>query len=96
VQLMARRRVSITLDDDVIARARRWAEGRGGLSSYVQEALLERIRRDEEEKLSAEERGRELLAWFEELEAADPSTPEEREEAKRWVARVLGEAEEPA
>lgn len=92
MRVMARQRVSVTLDDDVIAQARRWA-GAGGLSSYVEAALREKVRRDEEEKVGAEARRQALLAWFDELEAADPSTPEEREEADRWVAEILAKME---
>ena len=77
---MATRKVSVTLDEDAIERARQIA-GPRGLSSYVDAALHEKLERDD--------RRRALLEYFDELDAVDPPTEEEKERADRWVADLM-------
>jgi hypothetical protein len=77
---MATRKVSVTLDEDAIERARHIA-GPRGLSSYVDAALQEKLERDD--------RRRALLEYFDELDAIDPPTDEQKERADRWAAEVM-------
>lgn len=62
--VMTTQKVSVTLEADAIARARRVA-GRRGLSSYLDAALSE--------KLAREQQRRALLDYLDALEASDPT-----------------------
>ena len=69
----------MTLEADAIERARQTA-GPRGLSAYLDDALAEKLERDR--------RRTELLAFLDELEAADPSPPEVRRRAQRRAQRL--------
>jgi hypothetical protein len=77
--VMTTQKVSVTLDEDSIARARRSA-GPRGLSRYVDEALAEKLERDE--------RRAAILEYLDELEAAEPTPEDVRRDAEREAARI--------
>lgn len=77
---MAKQKVSVTLDVDDLAYARELA-GPRGLSSLVAEALGKELER--------ERKRRDALAYFDELDAIDPPTEEEKLDAKRWAEDIL-------
>lgn len=72
-------KVSVTLGAAAIKQARLVA-GAGGLSSYLDVALQEKLERDE--------RRQAFLDYLEELEALDPATQDEKRRASRRVARL--------
>lgn len=76
VRAMPTQRISVTLDASAIEGARR-AAGPRGLSAYLDGALQDRLDRDERRHV--------LLAYLDELEAADPTSPEVRHEADAWA-----------
>jgi hypothetical protein len=76
---MTTQKVSVTIDEAALARARALA-GPRGLSSYLEDALVERLERDE--------RRRQLLAHLDELDAADPASDATREKAAARAARI--------
>ncbi len=76
---MATTKVSVTLEETAIARARR-AAGPRGLSAYLDAAL--------KSKLEADERRQALLDYLDELEASDPTPPAARRAAERRSARL--------
>lgn len=77
---MATQKVSVTLDEEAIARARRMV-GPRGLSAYVDSALQEKLVRDEQRQT--------LLEWFDELDAADPPSDIEVKRAERRAAQLM-------
>ena len=77
---MAVQKVSVTLDAERVAQARALV-GRGGLSSFVDEAL--------DEKLQAERRRLDLLNHLAELEAGDPGTSEEHRAGDELADEIL-------
>jgi hypothetical protein len=82
---MPTQKVSITLEAESIAQARRFA-GPRGLSSYVDAALAEKLEQDAK-RLA-------FLAHVAELDAGDPPTPEERrrgEEDADRIRQAIGE-----
>jgi hypothetical protein len=81
---MATRKVSVTLDEDAIERAQQIA-GPRGLSSYIDAALQEKLDRDDSRRA--------LLEYFDELDAIDPPTEEERRQAAQRAARIRAEVE---
>ena len=82
---MATKKVSVTLDEGRLDRARARV-GPRGLSTYLDEAL---------ELLLAQDERRELfLEYLDELDATDPPTDEERARAARRTAEILAEIEE--
>jgi hypothetical protein len=76
---MATQKVSVTLEGEAIERARRLA-GPRGLSSYLDAALQEKLERDA--------RRLALLAYLDELEAADPSDEIVRKRAARRATAI--------
>lgn len=73
-------KVSVTLDTERVAQARELV-GRGGLSSFVDEAL--------DDKLRAEQRRLDLLDYLEEIEAGDPGTPEQHRAGDELADEIL-------
>lgn len=80
---MATQKVSVTLEAEAIARARK-AAGPRGLSSYVDAAL--------QEKLEREERRLAVLTLLEELEVSDPTPADIRARAAKRAARLRSAA----
>lgn len=78
-------KVSVTLDQGALQRARRIA-GPRGLSSYLDDALAERLERDE--------RRLAMLAHLDELEASDPTPPEVKRRASARAERLCRATEE--
>ena len=76
---MATTKISVTLESASVERARRSA-GPRGLSSYLDAAL--------EEKLERDERRAALLAYLDELEAADPTPAAVVRRAARRADRI--------
>jgi hypothetical protein len=76
---MATQKVSLTLETTAIERAR-VAAGPRGLSAYVDAALEDRLERDE--------RRRSFLAYLDELEAADPTSEETKQRARRRASTI--------
>jgi len=74
VRAMPTQRISVTLDASAIEGARR-AAGSRGLSAYLDGALQDRLDRDERRHV--------LLAYLDELEVANPTSPEVRRRAGR-------------
>jgi hypothetical protein len=77
--LMPTRKVSVTLEADSIARARRSA-GPRGLSSYLDTALAEKLERDE--KRTA------LLTYLDDLERSDPTPVATKQRAHKRAERI--------
>lgn len=77
---MATRKVSVTLSEQAVERARQIA-GPRGLSSYIDAAL--------QEKLEADERRRALLEYFDQLDEIDPPTEEEKRRADEWADELM-------
>lgn len=77
---MGTQKVSVTLDEETLRRARRRV-GPRGLSSYLDDALAEKLARDE--------RRATILEYLDELETADPSSEEDKREAAAQVERIL-------
>lgn len=75
-------KISATLRRDTLAAVRARAGSRG-VSGYLEAAAREKLARDE--------RRARILAYLEELAADDPISDEEREQAERRLARILGE-----
>ena len=69
----------MTLEADAIERARRTA-GPRGLSSYLDSALAEKLERDERRDA--------LLAYLDELEAADPTPETTKRRARKRADRI--------
>jgi hypothetical protein len=76
---MTTQKVSVTLEADAIERARRTA-GPRGLSSYLDTALAEKLERDERRDT--------LLAYLDELEAADPAPDATKRKARKRADRI--------
>jgi len=72
-------KVSVTLEEDTLARARKVA-GHRGLSSYVDDALEEKLARDETRQA--------WLAYLDELEANDPTPQHIKDAAHRRVVEL--------
>ena len=81
---MAKRTVTLELDDDLIALIERYAGDRG-IKSYVAEAL--------EEKVDTDQRRAVLLEWLEELERGDPTDDPIKELVRRQAARTIAAVE---
>lgn len=90
--MVAVRRVSVRLDEATVERARQRA-GPRGLSAYLAAALEEKLERDEQQEFRDERNRLAFIAWLDELNEADPPTPEEEESARQWVAQYLAEVE---
>lgn len=86
MSLVATRKISLTLDEGAIERARQLV-GPRGLSSYVDKALQKQLEHDEKRQA--------ILAWFDELDELDPPTPEERERAARRAAEIMADIRTP-
>jgi len=76
---MATQKVSVTLEANAIADARRTA-GPRGLSAYLDAALAEKLERDESR--------RSLLEYLDEVEASDPTPEATRRRARRRTERI--------
>lgn len=76
---MATQKVSVTLEAGAIERARRTA-GPRGLSSYLDRALAEKLERDERRDA--------LLAYLDELEAADPAPEATKRRARKRAEQI--------
>jgi hypothetical protein len=76
---MATQKVSVTLEEGAIERARVVA-GPRGLSSYLDAALEEKLERDERRQV--------FLDYLDELEATDPTSEHVKDEARRRAGRL--------
>jgi hypothetical protein len=76
---MPTQKVSVTLEADVIERARRTA-GPRGLSSYLDTALAEKLERDEKRIA--------LVAFLDDLESADPTPDATKRRARRRADQI--------
>lgn len=83
--LVATKKVSVTLDESAIERARDLA-GPRGLSSYLDTALQEKLERDD--------RRQAFRQWLAELNAADPPTADEKRQAEERTARLIAAIEQ--
>ncbi len=79
VSTMATQKVSVTLEASAIERARRTA-GPRGLSAYVDQALAEKLERDERRDA--------LIAHLDELDAADPIPADAEKEGAERAAQI--------
>ncbi len=73
---MATRKISLTLDEATLDAVRSLV-GPRGVSAFVDEAV--RTRLEDAQRQAA------ILAMFDELDALDPPTEEERAAAERWA-----------
>ena len=77
---MALTKISATLSPDLIASVRQRA-GERGVSSWLDSAVREKLQRDERRDA--------VLALLAELDAEDPPTDSEREQARRDADRLM-------
>ncbi len=73
---MATRKISLTLDEALLAELRAQV-GPRGVSSYVDEAVRDR--------LDSDRRRQALIQALDELDELDPPTDEERAAGERWA-----------
>lgn len=74
---MATEKVSVSLDADILAEARRLSGGTGNLSGYVNDALRRQVLRDQQLEYLAEQD-----------ERFGPIPPEEKEAARIWWQEI--------